>query len=200
MKLLIATTNQGKIREYKHLLEHAPFELVMVEDLHIAKEPEETGSTLEENAILKAKFYFQKSGILTLADDGGLEIDALQGQPGVRSRRWPGYAGTDEELVQYAMEKMKEVPLQKRTARFRAVIAITNDAQDVKTFKGVQEGIIATKPYYPIIPGYPYRSIFCDKAGQILSEVSIEDTPHAHRKEAFHKALPFLLELAKGAR
>ena len=76
MKLLIATTNQGKIQEYKHLLQDVPFELLTLKDLNILEEPEETGSTFKENAILKAKFYFQKSGIVTLADDAGLEIDA----------------------------------------------------------------------------------------------------------------------------
>jgi XTP/dITP diphosphohydrolase len=200
VKLLLATTNQGKIREYKHLLKDAPFELVMVEDLSIEKEPEETGTTLEENAILKARFYFEKSGIVTLADDAGLEIDALNGEPGVRSRRWPGYEATDEELVKYAMEQMRNVPEGKRTARFRAVCAITKNGKDVRVFEGVQEGIIAKKPHYPIIAGYPYRSVFCHgTTGRFLSEIDLtENDSHAHRKEVFDKALPFLLEIAQG--
>lgn len=199
MKLLIATTNQGKIQEYKHLLQDVPFELVTLKDLNILEEPEETGSTFKENAILKAKFYFEKSGIVTLADDAGLEIDALRGEPGVHSRRWPGYDATDEELVEYTMEKMKGIPMEKRRAKFRAVAAITKDGKEVQTFEGVQEGVIAETPRYPIITGYPYRSVFChDATGRFLSEIDLtENDSHAHRKEAIDKARSFLLEIAE---
>ena len=198
IKLLIATTNQGKIQEYKHLLRDVPFELVTLKDLNILEEPEETGSTFKENAILKAKFYFQKSGIVTLADDAGLEIDALGGEPGVHSRRWPGYEAADQELVDYTMKKMKGVPQEKRNARFRVVIAITQDGKDVQIFEGVQEGVIAKTPRYPIITGYPYRSVFChDATGRFLSEIDLtENDSHAHRKEAIDKARSFLLEIA----
>ena len=197
MQLLIATTNQGKIREYRHLLRDVPFKLVTLKDLNITEEPEEIGSTFKENAILKAKFYFQKSGIATLADDAGLEIDVLAGEPGVHSRRWPGYDATDQELVKYAMEKMKNVPQEKRTARFHAVAAITKDGKDVRVFEGVQEGMIAKEPHYPIIAGYPYRSVFLHAVtGRFLSEIDIEeDAPGSHRKEAIEKALPFLFEI-----
>ena len=87
-KLLIATTNPGKLSEINRFLGDLPVELVGLKDAGITDAVEETGSTFEENAILKAKYYCKKSGLPTLADDGGFEIDALDGQPGVKSHRW----------------------------------------------------------------------------------------------------------------
>ncbi|MBI4138506.1 MAG: non-canonical purine NTP pyrophosphatase [Candidatus Wildermuthbacteria bacterium] len=197
MKLLIATTNQGKMGEYQRLLRAAPFELVLLSDLGITEEPEETGATLEENAILKARFYAEKSGIPTLADDTGLEIDALGGEPGIHARRWPGYKAGDEELVAYAISRMKGIPEGKRTARFRAVLAVAKDPGDIRIFEGVLEGILAEKAYYPIVPGLPYRSLFCPKGSdRVLAESSMEELANLHREQAAQKAMPFLLAMA----
>ena len=196
MKLLIATTNQGKIREYRHLLKEVPFELVTVAELGIKEKPEETGSTLEENALLKASFYFKKANFPVLADDTGLEIDALHGEPGIHARRWPGYEATDQELIDYALLRLKGVPKEKRTARFRAVIAIAKDKQDIRLFDGSMEGYIAKKAHYPIVAGYPYRSLFSlTLGGKVLSEFAIEELEDMHRKRAIEKALPFLFEI-----
>jgi len=90
-KLLIATTNPGKFREYKILLQDLPLKMVSLRDLKIRKKPKEDGKTFRENAIKKAKFYSRLAQLPILADDGGLEIDYLKGEPGVKSRRWPGY-------------------------------------------------------------------------------------------------------------
>tara|TARA_Y100000310_G_scaffold289850_1_gene316528 strand:- start:425 stop:1027 length:603 start_codon:yes stop_codon:yes gene_type:complete len=198
MKLLIATTNTGKFREYRHLLKDVPVELVSLQDLGIGKEPEETGTTLKENAILKAQFYFKKSKIPVLADDTGLEIDALGGEPGIHARRWPGHQASDQELVDYALKRMEGIPEEKRSAHFRAVIAVTTDGEDIRLYDGTVEGYIAKTPSYPITPGYPYRSLFSlSLRGKVLAEVSIEEAENMHRKKAVEKALPFLFEIAK---
>ena len=199
MKFLLATTNEGKIREYQHLLGKAGVEFVTLADVGITEKPEETGETCEENAILKAKFYFEKSnGMPTLADDGGLEIDVLGGEPGPRSRRWPGHEATDEELVQYTIERMRGIHLEKRTAQLTAVLAVMPRAGEMQTFQGVLKGRIVEEPYYPIIPGYPFRSLFYElQTGKVLAELPIEDLPNGHREQAIAKALPYLQEIIR---
>ena len=144
--LLIATRNPGKMREYRQLLREAPFELVSLEDLGITAEVEETGSTFHENARLKGRSYAALSGLLTLVDDSGLEVDALGGEPGVRSARYgeesrhsPFHKGglrgisfdkggpgenSDADRVRLLLSNLEGVPWERRTARFRCVIAI----------------------------------------------------------------------------
>ena len=197
MKFLLATTNEGKIREYRHLLGKTGIEFVTLAEIGIVEKPEETGVTCEENAILKAKFYFEKSGgMSTLADDGGLEIDELGGEPGPRSRRWPGHEATDEELVQYTLERMAGIPLEKRTAKLTAVLAVMPKTGEIRTFAGALEGRIVEEPHYPIIPGYPFRSLFYEfQTGKVLAELPLEELPNGHRKQAIEKALPYLLSL-----
>ena len=124
-QLLIATGNPGKIREYAGLLRDIPFELVSLKDLGITHEVEETGETFAENAWLKASEYAAISGLLTLADDSGLEVDALSGEPGVRSARYGGDScANDEDRVRLLLKNMEDVPWDERGTRFRCVIAI----------------------------------------------------------------------------
>ncbi len=124
-RLLIATGNPGKMREYQGLLRDIPFELVSLQELGITHEVDETGETFEENAWLKASQYAAISGLLTLADDSGLEVDALSGEPGVRSARYGGDACTsDVERVNLLLKSLEGVAWEERSARFRCVIAI----------------------------------------------------------------------------
>ncbi|MCH9018560.1 MAG: non-canonical purine NTP pyrophosphatase, partial [Chloroflexi bacterium] len=124
-RLLIATGNPGKMREYAGLLRDIPLELVSLRDLAITHEVEETGETFEENAWLKASEYAAISGLLTLADDSGLEVDALSGEPGVRSARYGGDAcSSDAERVALLLKNLEGVAWEERSARFRCVIAI----------------------------------------------------------------------------
>ncbi len=124
-QLLIATGNPGKMREYVELLRGIPFELVSLRDLGITHEVVETGATFEENAWLKASEYAAISGLLTLADDSGLEVDALSGDPGVRSARYGGDSCTnDQERVELLLQNLENVPWEERGARFRCVIAM----------------------------------------------------------------------------
>ncbi len=163
MKLLIATRNRGKLREYEALLADLGLELVDLNSAGITLEVEETGATFEENAILKARTYAQASGLLTLADDSGLEVDALRGEPGVHSARYDGCGGSDEDRYRLLLRRLEGVPEEARGARFRCVIAIATPEGEVYTSEGTCEGCIAFQPrgshgfgYDPIffVPGY----------------------------------------------
>ena len=120
-KLLIATKNPGKLTELSEFLKE--FETVSLTDIGIDEDVEEDGKTFEENSQKKALFYANRSHLPTLSDDGGLEIDALGGQPGVRSRRWLGHEGTDEELKAHLRDVIKNLPEDKRSARFTTVLS-----------------------------------------------------------------------------
>ncbi len=131
-KLLIATRNQGKMREYQHLFQELPFQLLSLDDLGIDAEVEETGQTFLENAWLKANTYASLSGLLTLSDDSGLEVDALGGEPGIHSARYGGSGASsdppssDQERVSLLLSNLTDVSWPRRTARFRCVIAIAS--------------------------------------------------------------------------
>ena len=123
-RLLIATRNEGKVEEYEELLADLPLALTFLTREGIAAEVEETGSTFKENAVQKAEEYVRLSGLLTLADDSGLEVDALGGEPGVFSARYAGPGATDEDRYRLLLDKMQEIPWEQRTARFRCVVAV----------------------------------------------------------------------------
>ena len=141
-QLLIATGNPGKMREYTDLLRDIPFELVSLRDLSITHEVEETGETFEENAWLKASEYAAISGLLTLADDSGLEVDALAGEPGVRSARYGGDAcNNDQERVQLLLKNLENVAWEERGARFRCVISVVLPAHAKSTLTPLYERV-----------------------------------------------------------
>ena len=158
MKILIATKNPGKAREIKEFLGDG-FELVSLADFPNAPDIEETGETFEENALLKARAYFEWSGIPSIADDGGLEIDYLNGEPGVKSRRWPGYEATDEELIEMTLKKLEGVPQENRTARLRTV-GTYYDGKNTLSRTAAIEGYITEDYCGHCEKGYPFRSIF----------------------------------------
>ena len=165
-RLLIATTNRAKLAEYRLILRDVGIELELVSlaELGILESPEETGATFLENALIKARFYFERARIATLADDGGLEIDALGGEPGVRSHRWLGTGrdDSDEALVAEVMRRMKGVEAARRTARIRATLALIHEEGGVireQTAEGAIEGVIGERAYTEIRAGFPYRSV-----------------------------------------
>lgn len=159
-KILIATHNPAKFNEYKRYLADLPLEVVSLKDLKIKTDVTEDGKTFEENAIKKVKFYSQLTGLPAITDDGGLAIDALGGQPGVKSRRWLGYKMTDEEMISAVMKKMAGVPKEKRTCQLVGVIALFIPPDKVYTQKAEIKGLVALKPTSKRIFGYPYRSFF----------------------------------------
>ncbi|MCD4760329.1 non-canonical purine NTP pyrophosphatase, partial [bacterium] len=110
-KLLIATHNPGKFEEIKNRLSSLNVDIISLKDLNIKEDFEETGDTFKANAKGKAEFYYNLSKVPTLADDSGLVVDALNGEPGVKSRNWLGYRGTDKEILNHLMERMKDVPV-----------------------------------------------------------------------------------------
>jgi len=158
MRLLIATRNEGKKAEYAALLADPEIELLTLKDLGIEMEVEETGHTYAENALLKARAYAAASGMITLADDSGLEVDALGGEPGVRTARYGGEGLSDEERYLLLLEKLRGVPPERRTARFRCVIALVHpDGREV-LLEGTCEGRISEEPRGQ--EGFGYDPVF----------------------------------------
>jgi XTP/dITP diphosphohydrolase len=180
-RLLIATTNPAKLSEYRLLLRDLELELVSLAEVGITDVPEESGATFEENALAKARFYFQRARTATLADDGGLEIDALGGEPGVRSHRWLNSGGddSDQALVNEVMRRMKDVPAGRRSARLRAATAlIYDDAGQVREriAEAAIEGVIAERAYPQIRAGFPYRAVlFMPERNCYLGELGDEE-------------------------
>ena len=145
-KLLLATNNQAKVREYKSLLLDLPYELVTLAKQGITVVVNEVGESLEENARLKATVSAEKSQLLTLADDSGLEVDALGGEPGRLSARYAGENASDRERVSYLLARLNGVPWEKRTACFRCVIALATPDGKVEFCSGECQGSITFAP------------------------------------------------------
>lgn len=181
-RLLIATTNLAKLVEYRLLLSDLALELVSLREVGITDAPEESGATFAENALLKARYYFQRARIATLADDGGLEIDALGGEPGVRSHRWLNSGGDDSDaaLVAEVIRRMQDVPSGRRSARLRAATALIYDDDGGRVRERIAEaaieGMIAERAYPQIRAGFPYRSVlFMPERGCFLGELGDEE-------------------------
>lgn len=159
-KLLIATTNKGKLGEFKEFLKDLPIELVSLTDIGIDVDFEEKGASYEENSAGKARFYAKLSGLPALSDDGGIEIDALGGEPGIHSKRWVGEDSTDEKIIEKMTQIAKDLPEDNRKAVFRAVVTVAFPNGRIIQEEGVVAGIVARKPLLKILKGYPYRSFF----------------------------------------
>lgn len=198
-KLLIATTNPGKLAEIKYFLKDLPLQLVDLADLGIKEKVEEDGRTFEENARKKAIFYAKISGLATIADDGGLEIDILGGEPGVKSRRWiDGKEDSDEELIKFALKKLKNVPKQKRAAQLRAVLALVLPNGEVFTAGDLTRGIIARKPSQKWSKGFPYRALlYIPEIKKFYNEKELtkkEEEKYNHRGRALKKLKKIIKE------
>jgi XTP/dITP diphosphohydrolase len=184
-QLLVATTNPGKLREIRTLMSSVPLELVSLADIPSIAEPEETGTTFEENARLKASYYAEHSGLLTVAEDSGLVVDALDGEPGVRSARFLRPDASYPERFEEIFRRVDQRPEEPRTARFVAALACVDGGQVIYETTGVVEGEVANTPrgaggfgYDPIFYYPPFR--------RTLAEVSeAEKVRVAHRGVAF---------------
>jgi XTP/dITP diphosphohydrolase len=192
-KLLLATNNRGKAREYKSLLSGVPFELVTPAEVGITTDVEETGQSFEENARLKATTLAAESGLLTLADDSGLEVGALGGEPGTLSARYAGENASDADRVNYLLSKMQNVPEGKRQARFMCVIAIATPDGKVEFCSGECHGVIAFEPKGN--RGFGYDPIFyLPELGKAMAELPPEEKNKiSHRGKAAAKARAFLM-------
>ena len=181
-RLLLATGNRHKQDELKSLLKGIPFEVVTPSELGIDEEIEESGSTLEENAAIKATAYAARSGILSLADDSGLEVDALDGAPGVFSSRYAGENASDSERVSFLLSKLEGIPRENRQARFKCVIAIATPQGKVEICNGECKGVIAANPSGK--EGFGYDPVFfLPELGKTMAEL-----PPAQKNEISHRA------------
>jgi XTP/dITP diphosphohydrolase len=179
--LLLATTNPHKVDEYRAILSDLPFTLLSLNDIQLDMDVEETGTTFRENAELKARAYAQASGMLSLADDSGLEIDALDGAPGVYSARFAGVDATYEERFDILLTQLRDVPVERRTARFRCVISLAEPSGYLRSVDGTIEGVIADAPRGK--NGFGYDPIFLVPA---LGKTTAELTPE-HKNKISHR-------------
>jgi XTP/dITP diphosphohydrolase len=171
--LLLATSNLHKLEEFRAIFSDLPLRLLSLSDIQLAIDVEETGITFAENAELKARTYAKMSNMLTLADDSGLEIDALGGAPGVQSARYLGSETSYQERFHVILEQLKGLPLDQRSARFRCVIALVEPLGNIHMVEGVAEGVIAASPRGT--NGFGYDPIFfIPELGKTFAELEPE--------------------------
>jgi len=179
-KILIATTNSAKLEELKtglKELENLGIKLFSLNDVGVEKDPEETGKTFQENSLLKAKFYGKLADLPTIADDGGLIIPYLGNGPGVKSKRWPGYEASDEELINHTLLHLKGVKLTDRTAYLETCVTFFDPKTQIVLFEQEKiKGHIAEKPTGRPTNGYPFRALFIvDKYNKYYDELTEEE-------------------------
>jgi XTP/dITP diphosphohydrolase len=192
-ELLIATKNAGKITEIEKLLSGTPFLLHNLNEFPHSIEPEESGLTFAENAVLKAKSYALQTGLWSLADDSGLEVDALNGAPGVFSARYAGSQANDEQKYRKLLSELSEISIDNRTAQFVCAIALSDENATIQFLaEGVCRGKIAFAPqgdngfgYDPIFVPDGFSKTFGELAGEIKQEIS-------HRSQALRQIIQYL--------
>ena len=186
-RLLVATHNSGKLVELRDLLRDAPYSLASLSDVGIEHDVEETGDTLEANAILKATTYARLAGMLTLADDSGLEVDALNGAPGVHSARYAGPDATDADRIAKLLANLAAHP-QPWTARFRCVIAIATPEGEVELHGGDCGGVIISKPRGGNGFGYDPIFLLLEQNRTMAELTDAQKNALSHRGSAARKA------------
>ena len=186
-QLLVASSNPGKVREIRALLP-SHIAVFSLEDLGISS-PEETGATLRENADLKALHAARASGLLALADDSGLEVEALAGQPGVRSARFAGVPQDDAKNRRALLDALSAIPKQARDARFVCAVTIATPEGIVGTSQGVVSGTILDRERGS--RGFGYDALFLLPSGRTIAELLDEEKNEmSHRSVAIRKILP----------
>ena len=198
-KLLVATHNQGKLLEYRNLLQDLPLTLTYLDEIGVQEEVAETGTTFAANAVLKAQHYADLTGLWTWADDSGLEVDALQGAPGVHSARYAGPGATDQDKNK---KLLRELQLHPRpwTARFQCVVAITHPTGQTEICTGSLEGLITKAPRGS--NGFGYDPVFfASDQGRTLAELppSVKNRI-SHRGRASRQAQALLADLLNDQR
>jgi XTP/dITP diphosphohydrolase len=196
-RLLIATGNRGKLREYQSLLGDLGWELVSPREIGLSLEVSESGGDYAENAKIKATGFARASGLVSLADDSGLEVDALGGEPGYLSARYAGPEADDSQRFSHLLERLRGVPPEERSARFRCIIAVARPSGETELFEGECEGVVAEAPRGET--GFGYDPVFyLPERGLTLAELSLsEKNAVSHRGAAARKARPFLEELLR---
>jgi len=201
-RLLIATTNPAKLAEYRILLDGSGLEPRSLAELGIADHPAETGATFAENALLKARFYFERAQMATLADDGGLEVDALGGEPGVKSHRWLGERRSDDQaLADEVIRRMRGVEPSRRSARLRAALALAyrdGGAIRERVAEAAIEGVVPERAWPHIRSGFPYRAVlFLPERGRYLADLGEQEEARlSQRRIALEKLRGDLARIA----
>lgn len=192
-RLLIATTNPAKLAEYRLLLRGYGLRVLSLADFAIDAEAPEDAPSFAENARLKARFYFARAQVATLADDGGLEVDALGGAPGVRSHRWLGDDADDRRLADEIIRRMRGVEPPRRTARLRAAAAlIFSDAGAIRerVVEAALDGVIPERRHERVRSGFPYRAVlFLPDRGCYLGELGEEEEARISQRRALVRQL-----------
>ncbi len=193
--LLLATNNPGKVREFRRLLNGLAFPVCTPADLGLSLEVDESGQSYRENAALKAVAFATAANCLALADDSGIEVDALGGGPGMYSARYGGPGLDDASRTALLLHELEAIPDPRRTARYRAVVAVAGPDGQVAFFEGVEEGSIARAPRGE--RGFGYDPIFLVDGRRTQAELTDEEKDDiSHRGKAVRAARHYLLELA----
>lgn len=203
VRVLIASHNKGKLKEYDALLDGMSLldqkiknvEFVLLDQVGITEDVPETGETFEENAVLKANTYGEQSGMITLADDSGLEVDALGGAPGVYSARYAGEGASDQDRYMLLLKNLDNVPADQRQARFRCVIALRTSDGEIRTAEGIVEGMVGYEArgthgfgYDPVFYLPEYSATLAELGPEIKNIIS-------HRARALQAIMPALQEV-----
>ena len=198
MRLLVATRNAGKLRELNELLGGLPMRCLSLDDMGLSDEVAETGHSFLDNALLKARGYARLSGLVTLADDSGLEVDALDGAPGVQSARWAGPQASDLDRIHLLLERLRGVPAERRGAQFHCVAAVATLDGVFQTTEGTIRGRIIDEPRGS--HGFGYDPVFfIPELGQTMAELAPEVKNRiSHRARALTAMRPSLAKLAEG--
>lgn len=173
-RVIVATKNKGKLKEIKEILREFDFEILSMEEAGVSEDIEETGQTFEENAIIKATGIQKLTGAMVIADDSGLEVDALNGAPGIFSARYSGEHANDLKNNQKLLDELKEVPDRDRTARFVCAIAVALGENKVFTVRGTVDGVIGHAPAGE--NGFGYDPLFyLAQYGKTMAQLTPEE-------------------------
>jgi XTP/dITP diphosphohydrolase len=196
MKLVLATRNEGKVREIREILQDQNrIELLSLRSYPDAPDVVEDGNTYEENAIKKASTLAEYTGHVTIADDSGLEVDALEGAPGVHSARYAGEDASDQDRILKLLDALQNIPDDQRSGRFTCAVAIAKPLAQIRVVQGVCEGRVIRTPrgesgfgYDPVFVPVGYDNTFAELGDEIKNQIS-------HRAKALEKARKLLSEM-----
>jgi len=195
-RLLVATHNKGKVAEYADILNDMTIGWLTLDEAGVSVDVAETGLTFRENAILKARTYAGQTGLLTLADDSGLEVDALGGAPGIYTARFGGPGLTSADRYGLLLDNLRGIEPERRTARFRCVVAVAAaDGELLGTAEGVCEGLIALEPAGDGGFGYDPVFLFPERRLTLAQLPPAEKHSISHRGRAARAIAPLLRAL-----
>ena len=193
MEIILASNNEHKLKEIRAKLKNGDIKIISQKEAGFDFEVDETGTTFEENAIIKAEAIYKLAKKPVLAEDGGLEVDYLDGAPGVYSHRYAGENATDEDRRNKILTLLKDVPDEKRTARFKTVICYIDECGEKHIFEGISEGKIGYESKGN--DGFGYDPIFICEYGKTFAEISAEEKNKiSHRGRLIEKFVKYLEE------